>query len=1793
MVKNIKVFVFKLLFLIIICSFGPVIAYSANVIQNGDFQDGINNWNLYDRAGYSNVSFAIEEYPFASGNYMFNLHPDVDEYYGLIVYQPLNLTNVANQNIILSMNLSNVYGVTNGQTICAYLAYVTNTNQLIQQKIAAYNNSDITDSTPVTATYTVPFNARKIIGFGLSKEGYGKFLVDDIVLEITSTVGALPVISNVDKKFGPYETTITISGQNFGNTQGLTSLVTIGESEEGITIDSWSNTEIVITVEDPVSGGSVIVVNDFVPSNNNKKFEITSPHYNVLVDSTYKTYIKGSKARFVLVTEFNRGYSTPNGINFALDTETTHPAITTNIVNFYYQNLKIDAGAVLEIDTSGLQPGIYPFEVVANDGVLQPRYSGVFLLEVVEVGDIKLFHQGNELIPNTPYDLNTRQGEIYLEYVIYDSQSRMINPPSISENIEIEILSGNDSGFMVYKTDIGFYRFFVNDSGTYHLTLVTPDGYSKIFQFNVTVVDAPKVLALNTTDEIPNDPNGSNGQDFNFYAEYQSAKHIGYGYEGVLDINFNDPSSCWECSPVYSTGTWKIYGNLDATYNNYRMPIKMGTYLAYANDSDAINWAARFKKFSVINTSGYASLTGKVVPVGGFGEVFYIEFYDIYNNFTCPRIAYSLHFNTFSVGFITPGAYKLKIVFQGTGANSYWYPNVSNFEDAQVLNFSANENLVLPYVFAKEYINVRPAVSPVFKDFGTQNLGSTTSQNFVLENDGNNTLTISSISIVGGDDSFTFNNDCQSTLEVNEQCTINVTFNPTSSGTKTGYLKITGENPNNDYLEIPLIGTGKLPLGSGSVTINDDAAAYTNNRTVTLSIICNDPVGCSQMCISNDNDNCTTFITFATTKSWTLSAGDGLKTVYVKLKNRNNEIGTSFSDTIVFDTTPPNLGNFIALPEDSKVNLYWIDFNDVTSGIVNYVLYGGTTMPTSCSGTALYTGTGLSYEHTGLTNSTTYYYRLCIYDNAGNMNTITTFAKPVPETNAPILSVFTINNGQLYTRTNTVSLQIEANDESGIGQMCISNTNSCNSWVNYATTVDAWTLTTGAGLKTVYIWFKDIWGNTSNSPHTATITVDNVAPIDAADALLVVPGVEENSLTLTWLVATDAHSYVNKYRIMASLSSTGTACTGTPLAEIDAIEVTSTYSYTHSPLLAGKTYYYRVCAVDAVDNMSPGKTGSGRAIDTKAPVNPFVIINDDSIYTKSTTVTLKLGAEDIGGVTKMCISNTATSCSWVTYTPTKTWRLNTGSGERTVYVKFMDGAGNISEMVSDAIWVDKVKPINGKLTGVSGNQFVLLSWGDAVENGGSGLQKYVVKQGTTSYPSCTSGTTLYEGLEKSFMHDRLTNGNSYYYRVCAIDNAGNISTGKTYLGKPSLLTTISGSFPISTSTNKEQAFRVAFNGKYYAVGIKGVNSNPNSIGVQFLTVNGVKVGSPLLIAGTTSVEPQLSSDGQNFLIVWSDNNSRTIKGQIVQGDRTILGTPFDISQTALDAGCIDTYANPIFDGTNYFVIWNYDQVCTQDGSGHDVFGRFISPSGVLIGDIINLVDDTASERQEYHAMAFDGENILVLWQDARRGITIPDPCNNGGELPSILTDIYGQFITKSTEDMPGSKMGSNLAIYEGTNPLDFEKFSVTYGGNGNFYAVWQEMSLTCNNGIAPGYSNIKIVMIDNFELSGIVDVTSDLNKLYFAPEISSNGSDLLVTWHDFTVTGNIEILAQRFDFNLLAIDNSFLLVSKPGNQLGGVANFSNDKYFIIWNDKVTVNTSTGDFVFGDIYGALISFPGVN
>ena len=97
------------------------------------------------------------------------------------------------------------------------------------------------------------------------------------------------------------------------------------------------------------------------------------------------------------------------------------------------------------------------------------------------------------------------------------------------------------------------------------------------------------------------------------------------------------------------------------------------------------------------------------------------------------------------------------------------------------------------------------------------------------------------------------------------------------------------------------------------------------------------------------------------------------------------------------DATPPVDGSLIAIPGISQVSLSWSGFTDAESGIKNYTLvYDTGGFPVSCSyGTQVYSGTNKAYIHKGLTNNTTYYYRLCAIDNSGNVSSgVTAAATP-------------------------------------------------------------------------------------------------------------------------------------------------------------------------------------------------------------------------------------------------------------------------------------------------------------------------------------------------------------------------------------------------------------------------------------------------------------------------------------------------------------------------------------------------------------------------------------------------------------------------------------------------------------------------------------------------------------------------------------------------------------------------------------------------------------------------------
>lgn len=216
-----------------------------------------------------------------------------------------------------------------------------------------------------------------------------------------------------------------------------------------------------------------------------------------------------------------------------------------------------------------------------------------------------------------------------------------------------------------------------------------------------------------------------------------------------------------------------------------------------------------------------------------------------------------------------------------------------------------------------------------------------------------------------------------------------------------------------------------------------------------------------------------------------------------------------------------------------------------------------------------------------------------------------------------------------------------------------------------------------------------------------------------------------------------------------------------------------------SGLTPNTTYHYRVEGVN-----SSGTSYGDDMTFTTLPPQPWgsILINGGASATKSASVTLTLSAEP--NVTQMCLSNTTSCTSWETYATTRMWTLQAGDGTKTVYVWFKDNVGNANiTPYSALIILDTTAPANGRVTATPGSRQVTLSWTGFTDTA-SGIAGYKVVYATGSAPtSCSSGTAIYNGPNTSYIHTGLTKNTTYYYRVCATDKAGNMSTGATASAK--------------------------------------------------------------------------------------------------------------------------------------------------------------------------------------------------------------------------------------------------------------------------------------------------------------------------------------------------------------------------------------------------------------------------
>ena len=116
------------------------------------------------------------------------------------------------------------------------------------------------------------------------------------------------------------------------------------------------------------------------------------------------------------------------------------------------------------------------------------------------------------------------------------------------------------------------------------------------------------------------------------------------------------------------------------------------------------------------------------------------------------------------------------------------------------------------------------------------------------------------------------------------------------------------------------VGSSATVITPGVLKINNGATT-TGSTSVTLTF---NATNASQVAISNTADFLNaTWQTYATSKTWTLTTGDGAKTVYAKFKATDGTVSSTISASITLGTsTPAELKAKSDINKDNKVNDY-------------------------------------------------------------------------------------------------------------------------------------------------------------------------------------------------------------------------------------------------------------------------------------------------------------------------------------------------------------------------------------------------------------------------------------------------------------------------------------------------------------------------------------------------------------------------------------------------------------------------------------------------------------------------------------------------------------------------------------------------------------------------------------------------------------------------------------------------------------------------------------------------------
>jgi hypothetical protein len=303
--------------------------------------------------------------------------------------------------------------------------------------------------------------------------------------------------------------------------------------------------------------------------------------------------------------------------------------------------------------------------------------------------------------------------------------------------------------------------------------------------------------------------------------------------------------------------------------------------------------------------------------------------------------------------------------------------------------------------------------------------------------------------------------------------------------------------------------------------------------------------------------------------------------------------------------------------------------------------------------------------------------------------------------NPPMKLAIFINNDEEYSVTPSVLLSLQAEDiGSGLSEMSFSMDSAVwSAWEAFNFT-RSFELPAGDGKKTIYFKARDITGNIAESVFD-TIVLDTIPP-------------EELSIVIE-----DYSKHTNSKRVKINLQGTD------KLSGIGDVS----FCYNGLDWLSWEPFTqmrYLTFPNDITDGENKiyfkAKDNAGNIadpvfdtiiLDTLPPFSLSILINDGSDETNSTSVTIVLQAFDnTSGVNRISFSDDGVSWSdWEIFKELRSYDLSPGNGEKTIYFRVSDEAGNIGGPISDKIILNITTPqkdFQAKETPSSGYDFWMI-----------------------------------------------------------------------------------------------------------------------------------------------------------------------------------------------------------------------------------------------------------------------------------------------------------------------------------------------------------------------------------------------------------------------------------------------------------------------------------------------------